>query len=149
MSGPGGLDSFLGPDPIDVGCGETLQTLDIYVDLLLAGGIPVAVSLGSPRISATAVPATKISAACLPPPDLPAEPGDHVLEEIAPIRRAPLLAVGCRGESVGVDHDAGAIDPGSSTTLAWSGRVNRADGLASSHWRSIHPSRVFVTNSLL
>jgi hypothetical protein len=40
MSGLGGLDSFLGPDPIDDGCGETLQTLDVYVDLLLAGGDP-------------------------------------------------------------------------------------------------------------
>ncbi len=40
MSGPSGLDSFLAPDPGDVGCGETLRLLDVYVDLLLAGGDP-------------------------------------------------------------------------------------------------------------
>ena len=40
MSGPGGLDSFLGPDPGDVGCGETLRLLDVYVDILVAGGDP-------------------------------------------------------------------------------------------------------------
>jgi hypothetical protein len=38
MSIPSRLESFLGPDPIDVGCGETLQMLDAYVEILLAGG---------------------------------------------------------------------------------------------------------------
>ena len=38
MNGPSGLDSFLGPDPIDAGCEETLRMLDVYVDLLSAGG---------------------------------------------------------------------------------------------------------------
>lgn len=37
MSGPGGLETFLEPDPGDVGCGETLRLLDVYVDLLLVG----------------------------------------------------------------------------------------------------------------
>jgi len=40
MTNPGGLDSFLAPDPTDVGCGETLQMLDVYVDLMVAGGDP-------------------------------------------------------------------------------------------------------------
>jgi hypothetical protein len=38
MTNAGRLDSFLSPDLGDVGCGETLQMLDVYVDLLLAGG---------------------------------------------------------------------------------------------------------------
>ena len=33
MTPPGNLDSFLSPDPIDPGCGETLRHLDVYVDL--------------------------------------------------------------------------------------------------------------------
>jgi hypothetical protein len=36
----GRLDSFLAPDPGDAGCGETLEFLDVYVDLILAGGDP-------------------------------------------------------------------------------------------------------------
>jgi hypothetical protein len=40
MSGPSGLDSFLAPDPGDVGCGETLRLLDVYVELAVAGGDP-------------------------------------------------------------------------------------------------------------
>lgn len=40
MTPPGNLDSFLSPDPIDSGCGETLRHLDVYVDVLLAGGRP-------------------------------------------------------------------------------------------------------------
>ncbi len=40
MSGPGALDSFLDPEPIDAGCAETLRLLDVYVDLLLAGAEP-------------------------------------------------------------------------------------------------------------
>lgn len=38
MNGPSGLDGFLGPDPGDVGCAETLRLLDVYVDLLATGG---------------------------------------------------------------------------------------------------------------
>jgi hypothetical protein len=38
MSGPGGLEGFLEPDLSDVGCNETLRLLDVYVDLLAAGG---------------------------------------------------------------------------------------------------------------
>jgi hypothetical protein len=41
MSGPGRLDSFLNPDPGDAGCAETLRMLDVYLDLLVAGGDPV------------------------------------------------------------------------------------------------------------
>jgi hypothetical protein len=40
MSGPGGLDAFLTPDPLDAGCGETLERLDVYVEMLLAGERP-------------------------------------------------------------------------------------------------------------
>jgi hypothetical protein len=40
MTSPGRLDSFLAPDPGDVGCGETLRLLDVYVDLAVAGGDP-------------------------------------------------------------------------------------------------------------
>lgn len=40
MSPPGALEGFLSPDPIDAGCGETIAMLDVYVDLLLAGGDP-------------------------------------------------------------------------------------------------------------
>jgi hypothetical protein len=40
MTNPGGLDRFLSPDPRDVGCGETLQMLDVYVDLLRSGADP-------------------------------------------------------------------------------------------------------------
>ncbi len=40
MTPPGNLDSFLSPDPIDPGCGETLRHLDVYVDVLLEGGRP-------------------------------------------------------------------------------------------------------------
>ena len=42
MSDPGRLDSFLGPEPIDSGCAETLRLLDVYVDLLVAGHDPEA-----------------------------------------------------------------------------------------------------------
>jgi hypothetical protein len=34
------LTRFLATDPADVGCGETLALLDVYVDLLLDGGDP-------------------------------------------------------------------------------------------------------------
>jgi hypothetical protein len=40
MTNPGGLDRFLSPDPGDVGCGETLELLDVYVDLLRSGVDP-------------------------------------------------------------------------------------------------------------
>ena len=30
------LDRLLSPDPLDVGCGETIELLDVYVDLHLA-----------------------------------------------------------------------------------------------------------------
>jgi hypothetical protein len=40
MNGPSGLDTFLDPDPGDVGCGETLRLLDVYVDLLATGRDP-------------------------------------------------------------------------------------------------------------
>jgi hypothetical protein len=34
------LTRFLATDPADVGCGETLALLDVYVDLLLDGEDP-------------------------------------------------------------------------------------------------------------
>ena len=40
MTNAGKLESFLGPDLADVGCGETLELLDVYVDLLLSGVDP-------------------------------------------------------------------------------------------------------------
>jgi hypothetical protein len=40
MTKAGGLDRFLAPDPGDVGCGEALQMLAVYVDLMVAGGDP-------------------------------------------------------------------------------------------------------------
>jgi hypothetical protein len=40
MTKAGKLDSFLSPDLRDVGCGETLELLDVYVDLLLSGVDP-------------------------------------------------------------------------------------------------------------
>jgi len=38
MAIPSRLENFLDLDPIDAGCGETLQMLDAYVEMLLAGG---------------------------------------------------------------------------------------------------------------
>jgi hypothetical protein len=40
MTDAGKLDNFLNPDLRDVGCGETLELLDVYVDLLLSGVDP-------------------------------------------------------------------------------------------------------------
>jgi hypothetical protein len=40
MTKAGKLDSFLSPDLRDVGCGETQELLDVYVDLLLSGVDP-------------------------------------------------------------------------------------------------------------
>jgi hypothetical protein len=40
MTKAGRLDSFLSPDLRDVGCGETQELLDVYVDLLLSGVDP-------------------------------------------------------------------------------------------------------------
>lgn len=40
MSRRGGLDGFLSTDPLDSGCGETLEHLDVYVEMLLAGERP-------------------------------------------------------------------------------------------------------------
>jgi hypothetical protein len=40
MNDAGKLDSFLSPDLDDVGCEETLELLDVYVDLLLSGVDP-------------------------------------------------------------------------------------------------------------
>ncbi|HEY0279267.1 MAG TPA: hypothetical protein VGC32_13455 [Solirubrobacterales bacterium] len=40
MTKAGKLDRFLSPDLADVGCGETLELLDVYVDLLLSGVDP-------------------------------------------------------------------------------------------------------------
>lgn len=34
------LDDLLGPDPRDVGCDGTLDMLDVYLELALAGGAP-------------------------------------------------------------------------------------------------------------
>jgi hypothetical protein len=40
MTNAGKLDSFLSTDPRDVGCDETLELLDAYVDLLVSGVDP-------------------------------------------------------------------------------------------------------------
>lgn len=37
------LDRFLATDPRDTGCTETMELLDLYVELLIAGGDPEAV----------------------------------------------------------------------------------------------------------
>ena len=34
------LERFLATNPVDAGCGRTLELLDVYADLLLAGGDP-------------------------------------------------------------------------------------------------------------
>jgi hypothetical protein len=38
MSGWDALDQFLQTDPQDVGCGQAMELLDIYVDAVLRGG---------------------------------------------------------------------------------------------------------------
>ena len=40
MSGWVGLDRFLDTDPRDVGCAETMELLDVYVELTLANAEP-------------------------------------------------------------------------------------------------------------
>ena len=40
MNPPSGLDRMLTTDPLDAGCAETIARLDVYVDLMLAGGRP-------------------------------------------------------------------------------------------------------------
>ena len=40
MTNAGKLDSFLSPDPRDAGCGDALELLDVYVELLLSGVDP-------------------------------------------------------------------------------------------------------------
>jgi hypothetical protein len=38
MNGWSALDRFLQTDPRDVGCGEAMEMLHVYVDLVAAGG---------------------------------------------------------------------------------------------------------------
>jgi hypothetical protein len=42
MKNAGPLANFLSPDPRDVGCGETLRMLEVYIELELAGEDPAA-----------------------------------------------------------------------------------------------------------
>ena len=64
MSDRSALDRFLRTDPLDAGCGETMERLDVYAELTLADARPERRYPGWERTCSSAVRARRTSRAC-------------------------------------------------------------------------------------
>jgi hypothetical protein len=67
MNGYSELDRFLRTDPRDVGCGQAMEMLHVYAELVAAGEPAGSATSASPRTCKHAGRAARTSPGCSPP----------------------------------------------------------------------------------